>query len=91
MIDPATGIDTDQVTWLHNQSWQKMPHKYFLTNNINQEYRKQGPAVRNVEQKKLSEELQQGNTITVNKITFKLLPKHNNETVPCVEACACSL
>ena len=74
MIDPATGIDTKKVRWFHNQHWAEMPHRYFLTNNINQEFRKQGKnnAIRNKEQKQLSEQLQSGKEITVNNITFKV-------------------
>lgn len=74
MIDPATGIDTKKVRWFHNQHWAEMPHRYFLTNNINQEFRKQGKnnAIRNKEQKQLSEQLQSGKEIMVNNIIFKV-------------------
>lgn len=72
MIDPATGIDTRKIRWLHNQHWGEMPHRYFLTNNINQEFRKRGKDVRNTEQKKISEQLQSGKEVTINHITFKV-------------------
>jgi hypothetical protein len=72
MIDPATGIDTLRIRWLHNRVWHPLPHRYFLTNNINQEFRKQGKDVRNTEQKKISEQLQSGKEITINHILFKV-------------------
>lgn len=80
MIDPATGIDTKNIRWLHNQAWQPMPHRYFLTNNINQEYRTRGKEVRNTEQKQLSEQLQSGKEVTINHITFKYEPTSCPET-----------
>lgn len=80
MIDPATGIDTKNVRWFHNQHWAPMPHRYFLTNNINQEYRTKGKEVRNTKQKQISEQLQSGKEVTINHITFKLY-----EPSPCPE------
>ena len=72
MIDPATGIDTMKIRWLYNQKWSPMPHRYFLTNNINQEFRRVAKQVRNTEEKKLSEQLQSGKEITINHLVFKM-------------------
>lgn len=72
MIDPATGIDTKNIRWFTNQHWAAMPHRYFLTNNINQQYRSQPRTTRNEEQKQLSEQLQSGKEVTINHITFKV-------------------
>lgn len=80
MIDPATGIDTRKVRWFHNQHWAEMPHRYFLTNNINQQFHKQDKNIRNKEQKKYSEQLQSGKEVTINHITFKV-----NEDTQCPE------
>ena len=72
MKDPATGVDTNQVVWWHNWAWQPMPHRYFLTNNINQHFRKDGKATRNKQQVKIGDKLSAGQEIVINHLLFKL-------------------